>query len=108
MYTVLDLILKAFLGACGGGMLTLILLCIKYIWQKMKADSKTMRALAQDAYLRQARELLLKDKILEEELEDHNVLYEAYKAQKLNGTGDQIHNKILQKGVIPTGTPIEV
>lgn len=96
---VLDIVLKAFLTACGAGILTIIILLIKKLWKSMTADDLTMKALAHDAYFRHARYLLAQDEITEEELENHNYLYRAYHIQGLNSTGDKIHNDILQKPI---------
>lgn len=101
----MDIILKAFMSACGAGLLTLIIFLIKWTFKKMRADDLTMKALAHDAYFRQCRYLLAKDEITEEELENHNYLYRAYKAQGLNGTGDQFHELVRQKHVMVNVSP---
>jgi len=100
----MEIIINAFLGAIGAGILTLLILAIKWFWKKIKADDLTMKALAHDAYFRQARELIMMDTIEEEDLENHNYLYSAYHSQGLNGTGDKLHAQILQKTVVPNGT----
>lgn len=96
---VMDTILKAFLTGCGAGALTIIVLLIKKLWKSMTADDVTIKALAHDAYFRQARYLLSKSSITEEELENHNYLYSAYHAQGLNSTGDKLHDEIMKKTV---------
>jgi len=96
----MDIIFKAFLSACGAGLLTLLVFMIKWTVKKMSADDLTMKAVAHDAYFRQCRYLLAKDEITEEELENHNYLYRAYKAQGLNGTGDRLHEIVLEKKVL--------
>ena len=96
---VFGIIFKAFLTGCGGGLLTLIILSVKWFWKKIKSDDLTMKALAHDAYFRQARYLLSKDEITEEELENHNYLYRAYHSQGLNGTGDRLHQEVLVKKI---------
>ena len=97
---ILDTIIKAFLTACGAGLLTLIVFLIKWTIKKMSADDLTMKAVAHDAYFRQCRYLLAKDEITEEELENHNCLYKAYKSQGLNGTGDRLNELVLEKKVL--------
>ena len=99
MEYVLDTIAKAFLGACGAGFLTILILLIKKLWKSMTADDLTMKALAHDAYFRHARYLLAQDSITEEELENHNYLYRAYHIQGLNSTGDKLHHDILEKPI---------
>lgn len=90
---VVDIILKSFLTACGGGLLTLIVLCIKFTWNKMRRDDLTIKALAHDAFFRQARELIKKGHMTKDDLENLDYLYRGYKAQKLNGTGDEIYQR---------------
>ena len=96
---IFDVMFKAFLGACGVGVLTLITMGIKWIYRKMSVDKIAIEALAHDAYYRQCRYLLQGDEITEDELENHNHLYRAYKAQGLNGTGDRLHELVLEKKV---------
>ena len=98
----MDIILKAFLAACGTGILTIIVLIIKLIWKKIKADDLTIKALAHDAYFRHCHFLMQKDTITEEELENHDYLWRAYTGQGLNGTGQKLHEQILQKEVTTT------
>lgn len=96
---ILDTIMKAFLTACGAGILTMIIVMLKWIKKKMSIDDMTIKALAHDAYFRHCRYLLPEDEITEEELENHNYLYDAYHGQGLNGTGDRMHELILEKKV---------
>lgn len=98
----MDILTKAFLTACGTGVLTIIILMIKWIWKKFKADDLTIKALAHDAYFRHCHFLLQKETITEEELENHDYLWRAYKGQGLNGTGQKLHEQILQKEVTTT------
>lgn len=97
---IFDILIKAFLSACGAGMLTLIIMAIKWFLKKIRVDDLTIEALAHDAYYRHARYLLDCDEITEAELENHCHLYEAYHAQGLNGTGDRIHQQIMEKKVV--------
>lgn len=97
---IFDRLVEAFLGACGAGLLTLIVIAIKWFIKKIRVDDLTIEALAHDAYYRHCRYLLQNDEITEDELENHNHLYEAYKAQGLNGTGDKLHQEILAKKVV--------
>ena len=101
MTEALDIILKAFLGACGAGILTLIVVAIKWFVKKIKADDITIKALAHDAYFRHCRYLMPSEKITEAESENHEYLYAGYKAQGLNGTGDKMHEIISAKEIIP-------
>lgn len=58
-----------------------------------------LEAVAHDAFYRDCRQLLTKDNITEEELDNHNYLYNAYHAMGLNSTGDRMHQLILEKPV---------
>lgn len=103
---VFDIILRSFLAAIGAGILTLIIIMIKWLWKKYKADDLTVKALAHDAYFRHARYLMPDDDIPEEDFENHEFLYRAYKAQGLNGTGDKLHEEILKKRItVRSGSP---
>lgn len=99
------IIINSFLSAIGAGILTLIIVLIKWIVRKMRADRKTIEAIAHDAYFRHCRYLLAKDEITEEELENHNYLYQAYKAQGLNSTGDKFNELVLEKKVLVNVDP---
>ena len=99
----MEIIIKAFFGACGAGILTLLVMAIKWFAKKIKSDSLAIRALAHNAYFKDAYTLLPKDKITKDELENHNFLYAAYHAQGLNSTGDRLHELILEKPVITKG-----
>lgn len=97
----MDILINGLLTAIGTGCLTLVVLIIKWMVKKIRADDLTMKALAHDAYFRQARYLADKETISEEEFENHDYLYRAYHSQGLNGTGDKLHAVILQKPIDP-------
>lgn len=97
--TVLDIIFKAFLTACGAGLLTLIIFFIKWIVQIIVRDRMTLDALSHNAYFKDCRELLRKDELTKDELENHEYLYKTYHARGLNGTGDKMHEMIKEKPV---------
>lgn len=97
-----EIIINSFLGALGAGILTLLVLAIKWFWKKIRADDLTIKALTHDAYYRNCHELLPKESITEDESDNHDYMWQAYKAQKLNGTGQKLHEQILQKPVVET------
>lgn len=99
MIEVFDILIKAFITACGAGLLTLIIFIIKYFVQLIRRDKMTLDALAYDAYYKDCRLLLKKDNITKDELENHNYLYKMYHARGLNGTGDKLHDLIMEKSV---------
>lgn len=109
---MMDIVLKAFLTACGAGMLTLIIVCIKWFANKIKqdidkekADDMTLKALAHDAYFRHCRYLepeRADRPITQADYENHCFLYKAYKSQGLNDVGDKMHEMIAQKNIVPS------
>lgn len=96
----MTIIVNSFLAAIGAGLLTLLIMAIKWMWKKIRCDDLAIKALAHDAYFRQARYLLQKETITEAELENHDYLWRAYKGQGLNGTGEKLHDQILKKNVV--------
>ena len=99
MIEALDTLTKAFITACGAGLLTLIIFIIKYFVQMMKRDKMTLDALSHDAYYKDCWALLKKDELTKDELENHGYLYKTYRARGLNGTGDKLHQLIMEKPV---------
>ena len=100
---IVDILIKAFLGACGAGVLTLLVMAIKWFAKKIKSDNLAIKALAHNAYFKETNNLLPKYEITKEELENHNYLYRAYHAQGLNSTGDRLHEIILDKPIKKPG-----
>lgn len=90
----MNIVIDSLLGAIGAGILTLIIIAIKFIWQKMKADAYTLKALIQDAYFRNCRYLMNKESKTRDEAENNEHLYKAYKAQGMNGVGDEMYKII--------------
>ena len=56
-----------------------------------------LKALAHDSFYRQCRYLLSKDFITEDELENLNYLNDAYASLGLNGTGEELYRRCLEK-----------
>ena len=96
----MNIILSSFLSAIGAGLLTLIILCIKWLWQKITADQLTLKALAHDSFFRMCRYVIRDGEITESELENVEYLYKGYKAQKLNGTGDRLYEVVMDLPVV--------
>lgn len=101
-------LIVAIIGSSGLATVIQVLITRHYAKKDKKTENweamrKAMEALAHDAYYRQARHLLTKEVVTEEELENHNYLYNAYHSLGLNSTGDQMHKQILQKTVLPSG-----
>lgn len=99
----MTIILNSFLAAIGGGLLTLIILCIKWLWRKITADQLTLKALAHDSFFRMCRYVLMDGEVIETELENLEYLYKGYKAQGLNGTGDKLYRDCMNLPVQKKG-----
>lgn len=99
----------AILGSSGLATLIQILVTRHYAKRDKQSEDteairKAVEALAHDAYYRHTRQLLTKSVVTEEELENHNYLYNAYHNLGLNSTGDQMHEQVMQKQVVPYGS----
>ena len=66
-----------------------------------KTVTFVLEALAHNAFFADCRRLMPKDAISENELDNHNYLYKAYRSLGLNSTGDRMHQIILEKPVLP-------
>lgn len=102
--TVVTLIMAIF---GSNGIFSLILFAVNRHYSKkdeknedLRIMKKAIAALSHDSYFRHCNLLLKKDAITQEELENHNYLYNAYHSQGLNGTGDRLHELILEKQVV--------
>lgn len=107
--TTSQIIVTLVVAVIGSGALTTVVsvLINRHYAKKDKEteDEKTFRfvmeALAHNAYFGDSRKLMRKDSITEDELDNHNYLYKAYHSLGLNGTGDRMHDLILEKPVDP-------
>lgn len=95
----MDVLIKAFISACGAGMLTLIIVCIKLLVQIILRDKLTLDSLSYNAYYNDCKKLMDKDEITKDDLENHEYLYKTYKARKLNGTGEKMHQIVMEKPI---------
>ena len=100
----LDSIIKAFLGALGGGIFALLVFFIKIELRKIKdfkvehdAIVKSLKALSHDSFFRYCRDLRDKDEITESERENLDHLYVGYSALGLNGTGKKLYEENASK-----------
>ena len=96
----MDSIIKAFLGALGGGIFALIMFFIKIELRKIKdfkveheAVVKSLKALSHDSLFRYCRYLRDKDEITESERENLDHLYVGYSALGLNGTSKKLYEE---------------
>lgn len=101
--TVITLIVAIF---GSNGLFSVILFLVNRHYSKkdkknedLEVMRKAIAALSHDSYFRHCNMLLAKDEITQDELENHNYLYNAYHSQGLNGTGDRLHQLVLEKPV---------
>lgn len=73
----------------------------------LEVIEKAVKSLSHDAYMRHCRYLLKKAKtsgrpeITEDELENHEYLWETYDALGMNCKGEKMHKQILALTVVP-------
>lgn len=97
---ILDIIMKAVVTAFAGTFAGGVIVWIKGAFKKDRVYTGSLKALAHDSFHRQCRRLLVRDSITEDELENLNYLYESYKALGLNGTGEELYKRILEKPIV--------
>ena len=95
MSVIIDTAIKTLVGIVIGA----LIMWIKDIMIKGKAQDNAVKAIAHDSFYRQCRELISKDSITESELENLNYLHEAYTALGMNGTGEELYRRCLDKPI---------
>lgn len=95
MAVIIDTAIKTLVGIVIGA----LIMWIKDIMIKGKAQDNAVKAIAHDSFYRQCRELISKDSITESELENLNYLHEAYTALGMNGTGEELYRRCLDKPI---------
>ena len=95
MAVIIDTAIKTLVGIVIGA----LIMWIKDIMIKGKAQDNAVKAIAHDSFYRQCRELISKDSITESELENLNYLHEAYTALGMNGTGEELYKRCLDKPI---------
>ena len=95
MSVIIDTAIKTLVGIVIGA----LIMWIKDIMNKGKAQDNAVKAIAHDSFYRQCRELISKDSITESELENLNYLHEAYTALGMNGTGEELYRRCLDKPI---------
>ena len=99
MSEIVDLIVKAVITAASGAFVGAVILWVKNTLRKMKVYDDALRALAHDSFYRQCRYLLQQDGISEDELENLNYLHDAYTALGMNGTGEELYRRCVEKEI---------
>ena len=97
MSEIVELIVKAVITAATGAFVGAVILWVKRVLKKMKVYDDALKALAHDSFYRQCRYLLQQVSISEDELENLNYLHDAYTALGMNGTGEELYRRCLER-----------
>lgn len=92
-------IINSILGAVGTAIFAGVCVWVKGLWGKSKTYDKAVKALAHDAYFRYCHQLLPKETLCQEEVENISYLYDSYHSLGLNSTGDKLYQEIMAKPV---------
>ena len=84
-----DTILNYFLCAACGGLVTWIVAGTK----RLRSLTKVIKALSHDALYTRCEWLIGKGSISTDDLENLNMLYEAYHGLGMNGAGEELYNR---------------
>lgn len=84
-----DTIVNYFLCAACGGLVTWIVAGTR----RLRAVTKVIKALSHDALFTRCEQLIIKGKITTDELENLDMLYDAYKGLGMNGAGAELYNR---------------
>lgn len=95
MSVIIDTVIKTLVGMIIGA----LIMWVKDILNKGKAQDNAVKAIAHDSFYRQCRELISKDSITESELENLNYLHDAYSSLGMNGTGEELYRRCLDKPI---------
>lgn len=82
-------IATSILSALGGALFALIILGAK----RIRGLTEAVKALSHDALFTRCEDLLRRGYISSSELENLNILYQAYTDQGLNGAGTELYNR---------------
>lgn len=84
-----DTIINYFICAVCGGFVTWIVLGAR----RLRALTKVIKALSHDALFTRCEQLIIKGSITTDELENLDLLYDAYKGLGMNGAGAELYNR---------------
>ena len=82
-------IINYFLCAACGGLVTWIVTGTK----KLSSLQKVIKALSHDALFSRCEQLISRGSITRDDLENLNMLYEAYHDLGMNGAGEELYNR---------------
>lgn len=86
---MIDTIINYFVSAACGGLVTWLVLGTK----KLSSLRKVIKALSHDALFSRCEQLISKGSITSDDLENLNMLYEAYHDLGMNGAGEELYNR---------------
>ena len=84
-----DTIINYFLCAACGGLVTWIVAGTR----RLKSLTKVIRALSHDALFTRCETLIVKGSITRDDLENLDLLYDAYHGLGMNGAGQELYNR---------------
>lgn len=84
-----DTIINYFLCAACGGLVTWIVAGTR----RLRALQDVIKALSHDALFSRCEQLIDRGKISTDDLENLNLLYEAYRGLGMNGAGEELYNR---------------
>lgn len=99
MGEIFDTFIKAIVTAAAGGFLTALVMWLKSVHKKNQVYENAIKALAHDSFYKACRELIRKEFITEDELENLNYLHDAYTALGMNGTGEELYKRCVEKEI---------
>lgn len=85
----LQIVITAILGACGGAVVTWIGIGAR----RLQSVTKVIKALSHDALFNRCEALIMKGKITKSELENLDMLWDAYSGLGMNGAGSELYNR---------------
>ena len=86
---MMDTIINYFLCAACGGLVTWIVVGTR----RLRSLQNVIRALSHDALFTRCEQLIDKGNISTDDLENLNLLYEAYHGLGMNGAGEELYNR---------------
>lgn len=95
----INIVISGVLTSLAGAVVGAAIVWIKNYRSKEKVIHEAVKALSHDSFYRQCRYLLQQDCMTQDELENLNYLHDAYKALGMNGTGEELYKRCLEKRI---------
>lgn len=83
----------SYLGTIGGAIGGLITGLFIASFKRIKGLTEAVKALSHDALFTRCTDLIARGEISSSELENLTILYDAYKDQGQNGTGEELYTR---------------